>query len=185
MTRREVTREELRLWRAVLRDTTPLPGHGMPTAAEPAVASPQTPAAGEAEPSSSSSSLRHPPSPKINTTLPRLDPGHSPGLDRRNAERLRKGRMTIEATLDLHGLTQETAHLALIRFLRNAAEAERRCLLVVTGKGTGHESGGVLRTQVPRWLNEPEIRQGVLGFCHAQPKDGGDGALYVLLRRRR
>ena len=77
------------------------------------------------------------------------------------------------------------AHRALTAFVGGQQAAGRRCILVVTGKGAWREGGGVLREAVPRWLNEPALRQKVLSFSYAQPKDGGEGALYILLRRLR
>jgi DNA-nicking Smr family endonuclease len=106
------------------------------------------------------------------------------GLDRRSAQRLRRGELRPEARLDLHGMTQEEAHRALAHFIARAQEDGLRALLVITGKGGGGR-GGVLREAVPRWLEEPSIRGRILGVAPARPKDGGAGALYVLLRRRR
>jgi len=127
-----------------------------------------------------------PKAPTTRSALPALAPGVTPGLDRRTAQRLKKGEIAVDARLDLHGLTQEEAHRALARFLARSADAGRRCVLVVTGKGTkAGGAGGVLRASVPRWLNEPELRAHVLAFVHAAPKDGGTGALYILLKRRR
>ena len=114
-----------------------------------------------------------------------LAAGESAGLDRRSAERLRKGQVPIEAVLDLHGMTQERAHRALERFLTSAALSGTRCVLVVTGKGRSKEEGGVLKREVPRWLNEPGLRGLVLAIATARPNHGGGGALYVLLKRRR
>ncbi len=93
--------------------------------------------------------------------------------------------MAIEARLDLHGMTQAEAHGRLVAFVEGHQAAGRRCVLVVTGKGTWREEGGVLRDAVPRWLNEPGLRPRILSFSHAQPKDGGEGALYILLKRLR
>jgi len=106
------------------------------------------------------------------------------GIDRRTAERLRRGRLPIEASIDLHGLTRRAAEDALARFLTRAAERGQRCVLVITGKGraTGEP---VLRSEVPRWLNQPALRQRVLACVTARQRDGGAGAFYVLLRRRR
>ncbi len=107
------------------------------------------------------------------------------GLDRRKAERLKRGKLPIEATLDLHGLRQHEAHRRLGHFLAECQDAGKRCVVVVTGKGLHKEEGGVLRAAVPRWLNEPGNRERVLSFDYTQPKHGGTGALYILLRRRR
>jgi len=70
-------------------------------------------------------------------------------------------------------------------FLHRAYERGARCVLVVTGKGSHREGGGVLRRDVPHWLHQSGLRSLVLAFHPAQIRDGGDGALYVLLRRRR
>jgi DNA-nicking Smr family endonuclease len=112
-----------------------------------------------------------------------LDPHRPVGLDRRSWLRLKRGQVAIEQTLDLHGRTQADAHGALGAFLATAQAAGGRCVLVVTGKGL--ESGGTLRHMVPRWLNEGANRERIVAFCPAQPRHGGAGALYVLLRRRR
>ncbi|MGH6953750.1 MAG: Smr/MutS family protein, partial [Alphaproteobacteria bacterium] len=118
--------------------------------------------------------------------LPELQAGAAIGLDKRTAERLRRGQLPIEATVDLHGMTQAEAHGALGAFLARCHAHGRRSVLVITGKGARSERGeGVLRATVPRWLNAPENRARVLAFATAQPKDGGAGALYVLLRRVR
>ena len=111
--------------------------------------------------------------------------GSRDGLDRRKAERLRRGKLPIEATLDLHGLRQAEAHRRLERFLAESQAAGKRCVIVVTGKGVHKDQGGVLRAAVPRWLNEAPNRARVLSFDYAQQKHGGTGALYILLRRRR
>ncbi len=118
--------------------------------------------------------------------LPELKTGASPGVDKRTAVRLKRGRLAIDGRIDLHGMTQAKAHRALEGFLTASQEAGKRCVLVITGKGlrpTGET--GVLRSLVPRWMNAPAIRGRVLSFCTAQPRDGGTGALYVLLKRKR
>ncbi len=111
--------------------------------------------------------------------------GSLPALDRRTAERLRRGQLPIEASLDLHGLTQDEASAALQTFLVESIGAGRRCVLVITGKGTARDGGGVLRSAVPRWLAEGQYRDYLLGISPAYPQHGGEGALYVLLRRPR
>jgi DNA-nicking Smr family endonuclease len=99
------------------------------------------------------------------------------GIDRANAEKLKRGQHRIEARLDLHGLTQTEAHGALTSFIHASRGAGKRCVLIITGRS------GVLRPAVPRWLAEAELRPHLLAIAAAQPRDGGSGALYVMLRR--
>ncbi|HXP02950.1 MAG TPA: Smr/MutS family protein [Stellaceae bacterium] len=103
------------------------------------------------------------------------------GVDRASAERLKRGQQKVEARLDLHGMTQDEAHRALLGFIRAARTAGKRCVLVITGRG--RIGGGVLKAAVPRWLDEAEFRPHLLAIATAQPRDGGAGALYVMLRR--
>ena len=110
---------------------------------------------------------------------------HFAGIDRANAERLKRGRHPVEARLDLHGKTQAEAHHALAAFIHGSSEAGRRCVLVITGRGLGPTGPGVLRSAVPRWLEEAGLRQKILAMAPAQPRDGGAGAFYLLLRRQR
>jgi DNA-nicking Smr family endonuclease len=114
-------------------------------------------------------------------TKPKAAP--NPGLDRRTAERLRKGEIAIERRIDLHGMTQDHAHATLDRFVAGAWSDGKRMLLVITGKGSGGE--GVLRRGVPRWLAAGEHAAHVLRIETAQARHGGGGAFYVLLRRQR
>jgi DNA-nicking Smr family endonuclease len=116
-------------------------------------------------------------------TPPPLAIGHAAGLDRARFERLKRGQMAIEARLDLHGLTQAEAHRELSAFIAREFAQGCRLALVITGKGRAGQ--GVLRESVPRWLNEPGLRGRVLAVSQAQPRDGGAGALYVLLRKAR
>ncbi|HXP12095.1 MAG TPA: Smr/MutS family protein, partial [Stellaceae bacterium] len=120
----------------------------------------------------------------LRAPLATLDHGAAPGVDKRTLERFRKGEMGVDASLDLHGMTQDAAHAALVRFVQRAAASGHRALLIVTGKG-GREGTGVLRAQVPRWLNEADSRPLLLAIHRARPQHGGDGALYVLLKRKR
>jgi DNA-nicking Smr family endonuclease len=103
-------------------------------------------------------------------------------LGRRMKQRVARGKEKIDARLDLHGYTQSEAHSALLRFLRNANARDARLVLVITGKGRGGEMG-VLRRQVPQWLGLPEFRDLVVGFEDAHITHGGEGALYVRVRR--
>jgi DNA-nicking Smr family endonuclease len=110
-------------------------------------------------------------------------------LERRLKQRVARGRASIDARLDLHGFTQREAHAALLRFLRAAQADGARIALVVTGKGsdkgTTARERGVLKRQVPLWLSMPEFRALVVGFDDAHIGHGGEGALYVRLRRAR
>ena len=115
-----------------------------------------------------------------------LQPGSMVGIDKRTAQRLRRGRLPVEGRLDLHGHTQDTGYRALCAFVAASFEAGRRCVLIVTGKGLRPDGrGGVLRANVPRWLNQAPNRERVLAITQANQKDGGGGAFYVLLRRKR
>ena len=169
------------MWQRAMRDTKPLPGRVIPlprpapARAEPA---PEPPAP---QPAMVRQPPPEPPAPAVAVRR-----GRAPGLDRRTAERLRRGQLPIEARIDLHGLMQPAAEAALDAFITDAWAQRRRCLLVVTGKGQRSAGGtGVLRAAVPRWLAEGAGRARVLATAPAQPRDGGTGALYVLLRRRR
>ncbi len=117
--------------------------------------------------------------------MPDLRAGIPADLDARTMERLRRGRLRPEARLDLHGMTQDEAHQAVTGFIAASRGAGRRCVIVITGRGRAKLGGGVLREQAPRWLNLQPTRGNILGFAVAQPKDGGSGALYVLLRKKR
>jgi DNA-nicking Smr family endonuclease len=109
-------------------------------------------------------------------------------LNRRERARLSRGKQDIEARIDLHGMTQARAHRALRNFLLHASDNGLRFVLVITGKGRAtslDSSRGVLRQQVPEWLGLPEFRTLVVGFEQAHIGHGGQGALYVRVRRRR
>lgn len=127
-----------------------------------------------------------PPAPRTPPHIPKMTHGITAGMDKRTAQRLKRGKLDIEGKLDLHGLTQKKAHQILSQFLHTGFDTGRRTVLVITGKGD-HLGGrpGVLKQVVPEWFNEMPMRQWVAGFSYAAPKDGGNGALYVRLKRRR
>jgi len=161
---RKAKSDERALWREAMRNVEPLRNASAPVDIEPA------------------------PEPPRGSTLPRargsVREGASiaplgTGVDRRTAQRLKRGEMPIEARLDLHGMTQIEAHDALARFVAKSNAAGLRALLVITGKS------GVLHGAVPRWLEEGENRARILATSRAQPQHGGAGALYLLLRRQR
>jgi len=109
-------------------------------------------------------------------------------LGRRMRSKLARGSESIDARIDLHGLTQADAHAALARFLRRAQRDGARVVLVITGKGIRpgadpHSERGVLKRQVPHWLESAALRNYVIGFESAAIGHGGAGALYVRLRR--
>jgi DNA-nicking Smr family endonuclease len=161
------------LWQRAMHGVKPLP----PRAAPPAPPPPPKPAVNPPA---------APAGPPAVSALPPLTLDRFAGIDRANAERLKRGKRAIEARLDLHGMTQAEAHRELASFIRGARAAGRRCVLIVTGRGSGKgPGGGVLKSAVPRWLDEPEFRPHVLAIATAQPRDGGAGALYVMLRRTR
>jgi DNA-nicking Smr family endonuclease len=174
--------EELELWRTAMRDAKPLK---RPRPAAKKAATPQAPPAEPQPPRPKRAVPPLPAPPPPPPKPPELAPGRIAGVDKRLAERLKRGQLAIEAMLDLHGLTQEEAHRQLDGFLAHAAHAGRRCVLIITGKGIWRSESGILREMVPRWLNEAPNRARVLAIAHAQPRHGGQGALYVLLKRKR
>ena len=109
-----------------------------------------------------------------------LRQGERAGIDGRTQKRLFRGKVLVDRRVDLHGLTSVNAESKLKQFIETAAYDGCRCVLVITGKGAG-----VLRRHVPNWLKQPPLAPHVLALSEARPKDGGGGALYVLLRRKR
>ncbi len=114
-----------------------------------------------------------------------LGVGRSADLDKRTLGRLRRGQLRPEARLDLHGMTREQAYSSLMSFLVSSQTCGKRCVIVITGRGRTTDGGGILRKETPGWLNSSVVRSRVLAFATAKPRDGGAGALYVLLRRAR
>jgi len=111
-------------------------------------------------------------------------------IDGATSRKLRRGKLPVDGRIDLHGMRQNEAHEALNRFLHASYGRGRRCVLVITGKGRseardGYEQPGVLRRKVPDWLQAGSVAPLIVGFEPAHIRDGGDGALYVLLRRKR
>ncbi|MCJ2069802.1 Smr/MutS family protein [Methylobacterium sp. J-030] len=205
---RRLSAGEARLWDAIAQLVTPLPGRAAPVPE----AAPEVPAPAATMPALTAAILKptaapvakkprakkHPPKPAPEpphpaTAAPYQAPPqrHAPsaGLERTAKVGLRRGRLAIEARIDLHGMVQTEAHAALTGFLLRARAAGHAYVLVVTGKGGPGASEafaerGVLRRSVPHWLRGPELRGIVLGFEEAARHHGGGGALYVRLRRR-
>lgn len=168
---RTVSDAESDLWLEVTDDVEPLAGAGAQESLSLDTEKPLAPRKSSAQT----------PAPVVPSAPPELIHGAAPGLDRATQQKMRRGKIDIEARIDLHGMTQNEAHHVLSDFLYDSQAAGRRAVLVITGKGAGGE--GVLRAAVPNWLNEGENRKMVRAFSHAAPKDGGNGALYVLLKR--
>jgi DNA-nicking Smr family endonuclease len=184
--RRQVSDEEQALWQAITRSVLPLkrrrkhavalkvgdelkpkPTPRLPTSSLHAVAATPKPA------------------PKAIQKPTLKDPGLAP-IDRRSRQKLARGTQAIDARLDLHGRTQEEAHVVLLRFLQRAQGNGAKTVLVITGKGGRSDTGrGELNRQVPMWLALPEFRTLVVGFGDAAIGHGGEGALYVRVRRIR
>ena len=205
--------EEAKLWAAAMKDTRPLAGRSLPEVPEPPEITPgaATPAAAAAAARAPvidqvrPAELTPPPlekraRPAVSVAERGLDATRLDTLDGSTADKLRRGRMPIEARLDLHGLTQDDAWRELEGFLARAEAAGRRSLLIITGTGLrsrlrdedddmpfrmDQRRPGVLRDSLPRWLSAPHNRPRVLAWSPAQQRDGGAGAFYVLLRRRR
>lgn len=147
-----------------------------------------------------SAPVKAPSPPRVVHAKPKSDLGVIGGVDGATAERLRRGRIEPDATIDLHGMTQQQAYARLLPFVRRSHEKGFRCVLVITGKGAAprvetndrsrgftmpeRSKAGVLRSQVPLWLEEPQTRSIVVGIQTAHQRHGGTGALYVYLRRK-
>jgi DNA-nicking Smr family endonuclease len=113
------------------------------------------------------------------------------GLDRRTAERLRKGARAPDGRIDLHGMTADRAHRASLRFLADSLSRGHRVVLVITGKGRTDDPGGpgvaqgVLRSSLPAWLRASPLGHSIVGIYQAHRRHGGEGAFYVYLKRHR
>ena len=184
--KRPVSREEETLWRKVTGDVEPLSGEPpQEPDTQPIEDKAKKSKAPAGAPPPAPPSPREPPAPPVAAKQqPELAPGKTAGLDKRNAQRLKRGQLRPEARVDLHGMTQAEAHGELNDFIAECHMAGLRSVLVITGKGSVRE-GGVLRRMVPRWLNQAPLRSMVIAIEQATPRDGGAGAFYLLLRRRR
>jgi DNA-nicking Smr family endonuclease len=178
--KRSLSEEERALWESVAKQIKPLrkrPRAAKLEAAEAPVLPKPAASVGPHPPAK----ISRPPKPEV-PAAPPLAP-----LGRRERSQLSRGKKQIDARLDLHGMTQTRAHHALSGFLQRAHYDGLTFVLVITGKGKiGAESErGVLRRQVPQWLSLPEFRALVVGFEEAHIGHGGEGALYVRIRRSR
>jgi DNA-nicking Smr family endonuclease len=112
--------------------------------------------------------------------------GYVRGLDIKTFQQLKAGSLSVAARLDLHGMTSAQARENLLFFIRESYLQGHRCVLVVTGRGINSPGGqSVLRRETETWLTHEPLKRVVLAFCTAQAKDGGAGAIYVLLRKHK
>ncbi|RJF75863.1 Smr/MutS family protein [Rhodopseudomonas palustris] len=179
--KRQLSEDERALWDSVAKQVKPLRGRPRLTRIE-LTAAPDAPVAKSTAPPPSQQPIKRP----AKLAAP-MSPPPLATLGRRERSHLSRGRKDIDARIDLHGMTQARAHLALLRFLQHASHDGLSFVLVITGKGgrPGDGERGVLRRQVPHWLSLPEFRSYVIGFDEAAIGHGGEGALYVRVRRAR
>lgn len=183
--KRPLKPDELRLWGVVAATVHPLPGKATPQRAAPSPARIEEGAGvGKSRPRSTSAVAPQ--------AAPRFGPGahsgHAPRADSgktiepKRKQRIARERDEIGARLDLHGLDQDRARAALESFLRRAWEDGYRAVLVITGKGL--QGDGILRRRTPEWLAAPHLSGIVAGISEAHRRHGGEGALYVALKRK-
>jgi DNA-nicking Smr family endonuclease len=164
--------EEARLWALVAATVRPLPGRIVEIPAETAT-----------EPPAERLSKTPPFTPAAHQSRPRPAAKPPPSdIEPGRKRRLTRERDTLELVLDLHGLDQDRARVVLHRFLLRAQEDGARAVLVITGKGV--QGDGILRRRTPDWLAEPAVRGVVAGVSEAHRRHGGEGALYVALKRK-
>ena len=166
MTKRILRADEVKLWGAVTSTVRPGPGRVSAKSAEPF--DPDAPAAHIPLPK-----------PKPKRSAPQRDPE---GIEPNRKRRIVRDHEAIAARLDLHGLDQDKARAVLHGFIERQHAEGARAVLIITGKGV--QGDGILRRRVPEWLAEPPARALVAGLSAAARRPGGDGALYVALKRR-
>ncbi|PWW00540.1 DNA-nicking Smr family endonuclease [Hoeflea marina] len=179
---RKLTHEDRIVWETVARTVRRLSGQAHPVVVEndtmDGLMSPAADAAAPADVKRPVADPAHPP--RTVKPQPRLHP-----IERPVQKKLARGRLAIDGKIDLHGLNQSEAHNLLFDFLMRAHQRGSRHVLVVTGKGSSMGSEGVLKRAVPQWLVKPEFRFLVSGHEPAARGHGGDGAMYIRLRRQR
>lgn len=166
-----VSEEELKEWQQAMRDVKAYQPRQMVVTPSDRPTKP---------PHRAQEALSFPKAPKA-CHLPPLVAGKFVGVDAATVKRIKRGQMPMEASVDLHGLTQESAFSALQRAVMQALIQRKRLMLVITGKGSGGE--GILKTSLPKWLNDEALRPYLLAFDWARREDGGSGAAYVLLKK--
>ena len=170
--RRILTEHDRASWSAYARTVIPLPGHVAP---DPVVPSSAPPVIAPREPNATVAPPRR-------ASLSALSVGlQPPGVDNANWQRFRTGKLPPSRTLDLHGQTAQRAFHSLQDFVRRAHADHQRCVEVITGRGA--QGNGVLRRELPMWLNMSELRPLLLGIAH--PHAANEGSVRLLIRRIR
>lgn len=173
--------DDAALWERVARSAKPL--HKRKAPSVPVSKPRHKPPAKEATPAAK----------PVAKSPPKLAPAaRGEALDRQTARKLERGHVAVEARLDLHGMRQREAHAALRKFLKWARSRDYRHVLIITGKGAEadtrrsfyeEDARGVLRSAVPHWLAAPDLAPLIVSFAEAPRRLGGEGALYVRLRK--
>ena len=173
--KRPLRPEEARLWAVVASTVRPAPGRTLPEVPEEPPA--ETPPVPPRRQGLGAHTTRPSPKPRSGPL-----PVTPEGIEPNRRHRIARGRETLAARLDLHGLDQDRARTRLVEFLLAAQAEGARAVLVITGKG--HAGEGVLRRRAPEWLADARLRHVVAGLSHAADRHGGGGAFYVALKRR-
>ena len=178
--KRPLRHDEIALWAKVAATIRPAAGRVIPMAVTPAslTMAPSSPKAAETAKTAKKAKGPAPKPPKAAKPTPVAVQSIEPGRMRR----LTREREDLGPRLDLHGMTQDEARARLVGFLRRAHEDGWRAAMIITGKGS--RGDGVLRRYTPEWLAGPELRDVVAGVAEAHRRHGGEGALYVALKRR-
>ncbi|MFS2152999.1 Smr/MutS family protein [Rhizobium sp. Rhizsp42] len=183
---RKLSSDERILWGKVARSTRPMPGKtGAMNELDAFLV--------EAEKEADAANLKTAAAPKSvagaggqqeQAAAPKPAGGIHHPLERPVKRKIAKGRLALEARIDLHGLVQSEAHIMLLEFLMRAHDRGMRHVLVITGKGSSLGSDGALKRAVPMWFSKPEFRYLISSYEAAAQHHGGEGALYIRLSRR-
>lgn len=172
--KRPLRPDEVKVWAEVARTVEPLPGKAVPTI-------PEEPKSVEPPKPSGAPLIVSPTEPK--RPKPRSEPKWEPDpIEPKRKKRIARERQPIEARVDLHGLTLFEAEDRVKSFVRRSWEQGFRAVLIVTGKGSS--GGGIIRDWAPTWLADASLAGVVAGVSTAERRHGGEGALYVALKRR-
>jgi DNA-nicking Smr family endonuclease len=179
---RKLSTEDRILWSKVAKSTRPMAGRTAEMEAFEAILVAE--AESEEKARAAKAGTTPAPADPQNVPAPAKQPsGHHHQLERPVKRKIAKGRLALEARIDLHGLIQSEAHGMLLDFLLRAHGRGLRHVLVITGKGSSMGSEGALKRAVPLWFSKPEFRFLISSYETAAQHHGGDGALYIRLSR--